>query len=115
VNYRTDLILAEAFCIFVFFHFPDSGLSVLTGLHFIVDGVTVKTENMLIVHICNAERITVLFACYNIQFLLKYEKHMNCFVVDFSQRNTKKNQAGLRGLYREGDLPEKGVALEALC
>ena len=24
---------------------------------------------------------------------------MNCFVVDFSQGNTKKNQAGLRGAY----------------
>ena len=32
MNYRTDLILGEAFCIF--FHFPDSGLAVLTGLHF---------------------------------------------------------------------------------
>ena len=30
---RTDLTLGEAFCIFIFFHFPDSGLSVLTGLH----------------------------------------------------------------------------------
>ena len=39
---------------------------------------------------------------------------MNCFVVDFSQGNTKKNQAGLRGLYREGGLSERGVALEAL-
>ena len=34
MNYRTDLILAKAFLIFIFFHFPDSGLSVLTGLHF---------------------------------------------------------------------------------
>ena len=98
MNYCTDLILAEAFCIFIFFHFPDS----------------VKTENTLIVHICNAERTTVLFACYNNQFLLKYEKHMNCFVVDFSHGNTKKNQAGLRGLYREGGLSERGPALEAL-
>ena len=32
MNYRTDLILGEAFCIF--FHFPASGLAVLTGLHF---------------------------------------------------------------------------------
>ena len=39
---------------------------------------------------------------------------MNCFVVDFSQGITKKNQAGLRGLYREGGLSERGVALEAL-
>ena len=37
MNYRTDLTVGEAFCIFVFFHFPDSGLSV-----FIFDGVTVK-------------------------------------------------------------------------
>ena len=49
MNYCTDLILAEAFCIFMFFHFPDSE----------------KTENTLIVHICNAERTAVLFACYN--------------------------------------------------
>ena len=39
---------------------------------------------------------------------------MNCSVVDFSQGNTKKNQAGLRGLYREGGLSERGAALEAL-
>ena len=31
---HTDLILGEAFCIFIFFHFSDSGLSALTGLHF---------------------------------------------------------------------------------
>ena len=86
MNYCTDLIHAEAFCIFIFFHFPDS----------------VKTENTLIVHICKAERTTVLFPCYNIQFRLKYEKHMNCFVVDFSQGNTKKNQAGLRGFIERG-------------
>ena len=49
-----------------------------------------------------------------IQFRLKYEKHMNCFVVDFSQGNTKKNQADLIGLYREGGLSERGVALETL-
>ena len=34
MDYRTDLVLGEAFCIFNFFHFPDSGPSVLTGLHF---------------------------------------------------------------------------------
>ena len=32
MNYRTDLILGEALCIF--FHFPVSGLAVLTSLHF---------------------------------------------------------------------------------
>ena len=34
-KYRTDPILGEAFCIslVIFFHFPDSGLSILTGLH----------------------------------------------------------------------------------
>ena len=31
---RTDLILGEAFCIFIFFYFLDSGLSVLNGLQF---------------------------------------------------------------------------------
>ena len=33
-KYRTDLILGEAICLLIFFHFPDSGLSVLNGLHF---------------------------------------------------------------------------------
>ena len=32
MKYHTGLILAEAFCIFVFFYFPDSALSVLNGL-----------------------------------------------------------------------------------
>ena len=31
MEYRTDLVLGGAFCIFNFFHFPGSGLSVLTG------------------------------------------------------------------------------------
>ena len=42
-----DLILGKAFCIFIFFHFPDSGLSVLLNdLPFFLlwDGVTVETE-----------------------------------------------------------------------
>ena len=48
MKYRTDSILGEAFCIslLLFFHFPDSVLSVLTGLNiyfFIIDGVTMKT------------------------------------------------------------------------
>ena len=42
MNYRTDLILDEAFGMFIFFYFPDSGLSVLTGFHFYFDGVIVK-------------------------------------------------------------------------
>ena len=33
-NYGTDLILGKAFSIFIFFHFPDSELSVLTELHY---------------------------------------------------------------------------------
>ena len=45
MKYRRDLILGEAFCIFIFFHFPDSGLSLLNDLRLIFDGVTVKTEN----------------------------------------------------------------------
>ena len=32
MNYRTDPILGEAFCIFIFFRFPDSEIFVLTGL-----------------------------------------------------------------------------------
>ena len=34
MNYRTDLFRGEGFCIFMFFILPDSGLSVLTVLHF---------------------------------------------------------------------------------
>ena len=48
MDYRTDLVLGEAFCIFNFSHFPDSGLSVLTAWFsciFVFDGVTVKTQN----------------------------------------------------------------------
>ena len=45
MKHRTDLILGEAFCIFIFFYFPDSGLSVLNGLQFYSLIVTVKTVN----------------------------------------------------------------------
>ena len=39
------MIIGEAFCTFIFFHFPDSGLSVLNSLlSFFVDGVTVEIE-----------------------------------------------------------------------
>ena len=34
MKYRTDLILGEAFCLFIFFYFLDSGLSVLNDLQF---------------------------------------------------------------------------------
>ena len=34
MKYRSDLILGEAFCIFIYFYFLDSGLSVLNGLQF---------------------------------------------------------------------------------
>ena len=34
MKYRTDLILGEAFCVFIFFYFLDSGLSVLNGSQF---------------------------------------------------------------------------------
>ena len=34
MKYHADLILGEAFCIFIFFYFLDSGLSVLNGLQF---------------------------------------------------------------------------------
>ena len=34
MKYRTDLILGEAFCLFIFFYFLDSRLSVLNGLQF---------------------------------------------------------------------------------
>ena len=38
MKYRTNLILGEAFCTFIFFHFPDSELSLLNGLHFYFSG-----------------------------------------------------------------------------
>ena len=47
MKYRTDLILGEAFCIFIFFHFLDSGISVLNGFDFNFDVVIAKTENKL--------------------------------------------------------------------
>ena len=34
MNNQADLILGEGLCIFNFFQSPDSGLSVLPGLHF---------------------------------------------------------------------------------
>ena len=45
MKHRTDLILGEAFCIFTFFYFPHSGLSVLNGLQFYSLIVKVKTVN----------------------------------------------------------------------
>ena len=45
LKHRTGLILDEAFRVFIFSHFPASGLSVLNGLLFIFESVTVKTEN----------------------------------------------------------------------
>ena len=34
MKYRTDLILGKVFCLFIFFYFQDSGLSVSNGLQF---------------------------------------------------------------------------------
>ena len=34
MKHRTDLILGEVLCIFIFFYILDSGLSVLNGLQF---------------------------------------------------------------------------------
>ena len=34
MKYCTELIFGKAFCLFIFFYFPDSELSVLNGLHF---------------------------------------------------------------------------------
>ena len=46
MNYCIDLILGNAFCTFIFFHFPDSRLSVWKGFHFYFCFLTwVKTEN----------------------------------------------------------------------
>ena len=47
MKYCTDLILGKAFCILIFFYFPDSRLSVLNDCIFIFDGVTVRAENSL--------------------------------------------------------------------
>ena len=46
MNCRIELILGKAFCLFIFFNFPDSRLSVLKGFHFYFCILTwVKTEN----------------------------------------------------------------------
>ena len=34
MKYRTDLILGKVLCLFIFFYFQDSGLSVSNGLQF---------------------------------------------------------------------------------
>ena len=47
MNYCIDLILSKAFCIFIFFHFLDSRLSVLKGFHFYFCFLMwMKTENI---------------------------------------------------------------------
>ena len=45
MKYRTDSDSWRGFLYIYLLSFPDSGLSVLNGLHFCFDGVTVKTEN----------------------------------------------------------------------
>ena len=53
MNYCIDLILGIAFCIYIFFHFPDSRLSVLKGSHFYFCFLTlVKTENKKVLCQC---------------------------------------------------------------
>ena len=48
MNYCIDLIPGKAFCIFIFFHFPGSRLSVLKGFRFYFCFLTrVKTGNRL--------------------------------------------------------------------
>ena len=42
MKYYTDLILGEAFCVYIFFYFPDLGLSVYNGLRFFFYGLTEK-------------------------------------------------------------------------
>ena len=57
MNYCIDLILGKGFCIFIFFHFPYSRLSVLKGFHFYFSFLTwVKTENSL-------EQLVILSSC----------------------------------------------------
>ena len=36
MKYRTDLILGKVFCLFIFFYFQDSELSVSNGLQFYI-------------------------------------------------------------------------------
>ena len=73
MNYCIDLILGKAFCIFIFFHFPDSRLSVLKGFHFYFCFLTwVKTENsyvmaqnvfilMFITYLCGKQNKVYLY------------------------------------------------------
>ena len=55
MKYRTDLILGEAFCLFIFFYVLDWGLSVLNGLQFYF-------------WLCDSEN-RELFSCANKNFL----------------------------------------------
>ena len=52
MQYRTDPILGEAFCIFIFFYFLDSGLLYWMVCNFTFDCVTVKTENIKVPRVC---------------------------------------------------------------
>ena len=65
MNYCIDLILGKAFWIFIFFHFPDSRLFVLTDFHFYFCFLTwVKTENLLYPFVKNDLKL-----CVNHQFI----------------------------------------------
>ena len=59
MKYRTDLILGEAFCLFIFFYFLDSGLSVLNGFQFYVwlrDNEN-REYQQCVLHFCAGSRV----------------------------------------------------------
>ena len=70
MNYCIDLICRKAFCIFIFFHFPDSRLSVLKGFHFYFRFLTwVKTENCRVSFVtfsCCVSIVVPFLVCINI-------------------------------------------------
>ena len=63
MNNCIDLILGKAFCIFIFFYFRDSRLSVLKDFHFYFCFLTwVKTENIFVRHYQQATHPAYLFS-----------------------------------------------------
>ena len=63
----TDLIIGEAFCVYIFFYFPDLGLSVYNGLH-VFDGLTEKQRVNCLPH---PKHITCFGNSENSHFFLR--------------------------------------------
>ena len=75
MKYRTDLILGEAFCIFIFFYFLDSGLSVLNGLQFYF---WLRDSENLELSFGSSSTLNSLQHHFN--YIYKYRKIWPCFL-----------------------------------